>query len=182
METLKHIVFKTLFAFTLSAAAASAQEAASQTDEVKPGQAYVKSVEGDWIFRCIKTESGNDPCHLFQRVIFNNESVIAEAQVVPLNEGGAAVAGITVTVPLETALQAPLRFQIDEREPKMYPYSYCTAQGCVANIGLTALELRAMQKGSQGFLTIVSIRDQQNPVRVPLSLKGFSAAYNAISQ
>lgn len=182
MKTLKSIVLKSLFALTFGAHIAIAQEAATSNDAPQPGQTYVKSVEGDWIHRCVKLQSGSDPCHLFQRVIFNNDSVIAEAQVVPLTDGGAAVAGITVTVPLGTALQAPLRFQIDEREAKLYPYAYCTAQGCVANVGLTALELRAMQKGSQGLLTIVSIRDPQNPVQVPLSLNGFSAAYNAISQ
>lgn len=182
MVSLFRIVFKWIFAIGLMATAASAQETTAPQNETQVGQIYVKSVEGDWVHRCVKTESGKDPCHIFQRVIFNNEAVIAEASIVPITDGGPAVAGITFKTPLETALQAPLRFQIDDRDPKLYPYAYCTVEGCIANVGLTAVELNAMKKGERGQVTIVSIRDAQNPVIVPVSLKGFTAAYNLLLQ
>ena len=88
--------------------------------------------------------------------------------------------GATILAPLETLLTANLRIAVDAAKAKLYPFSYCTINGCVAKVGFTADELTAMKKGTNAVLTVVPAAAPDKTVIVTLSLKGFTAGYQAI--
>ncbi len=143
-------------------------------DTATVGQFYVLEKSDPWELRCTKTETGEDPCQIFQVLRDESGGDVAEFNMFKIPEGGPAVAGAVVVVPLETLLKAGLIIQIDENEPRAYSFSYCNSYGCIARVGFSSEELAWMQEGNQAVLTIVPALSPETKVKLPLSLTGFS--------
>lgn len=177
-------------AATLAASVATsslAQEApadVTQTDayaELANGSFYFKEEHGDWRIRCVKNEAGTDPCQMFQ--LIRDETGRAVAQIL-INEITSsetfAVAGALITVPLETALTEDFLMQIDDHPPKAYPYAYCSSVGCFVRLGLTPVDLNWLKSGAVAKLATVPYREPDKRRVLPMSLTGFTAAYDAM--
>lgn len=145
------------------------------------GSTYSKAAFDAWEQRCVRTESGQDPCQLYQLLKDAQGTAVAEINMFPLPEGGEAVAGATFIAPLETLLTAGLRIGIDGAEAKIYPFTFCARIGCVARIGFTAAEHDAFKKGAQAKVTIVPAVAPDETVELSVSLKGFTAGYDAVA-
>ncbi len=161
-----------------SAAAATEAEAAPKAPQ--PGDAYVAGEHGDWQMRCVKAEEEPDPCQLYQVLTDQKGGAVAEIVVFPVPEGQKAAAAAVVTTPLETLLTEEITIVIDEKEGRRYPFSFCTPQGCVSQIGLTKEDLDAYRKGSVAKLRIVPARAPDQNVILTASLKGFTAGFQAL--
>ncbi len=146
--------------------------------EVEVGQLQLVATHGDWAVQCVKVESGVAPCQIAQQVKDAEGFPIAEVILFQLPEGSPAVMGGSIVTPLGTLLTAQLSFGIDGAAAKNYPFNWCENVGCVSRVGFTAEELTALQAGQQAVMTIRSINNNQ-PITLFLSLKGFTAAYNA---
>ncbi|WP_298835882.1 invasion associated locus B family protein [uncultured Roseobacter sp.] len=144
----------------------------------KVGEAYTAEQNGDWTLRCIKTEDGNDPCQMVQLLSDEEGSPIAEFSLFRLPEGGAAEAGATVIVPLETSLQEQLSIQVDLQTGKAYPFAFCNPVGCYARIGLTSEDVANYKRGNEAAISIVPVAAPDQVVTVRLSLTGFTASYD----
>ncbi len=144
------------------------------------GATYLATSFEKWQQRCVKTADGADPCQLFQMLFDNTGNSVAEISMFDLPPGGQAAAGATVMAPLETLLTANLKIQIDTNKAKVYPFAYCTKNGCVARIGFTADEVAALKKGGTATVTIVPAVAPDKPVDLVLPLKGFKAGFAAV--
>ena len=148
------------------------------TSKPQVGQTYVREIERDWEIQCVRTEDGeNEPCQMYQLLQNEVGNPVAEVSLFKLPQGGQAVAGATVIVPLETALQAQLRIAVDGAQSKRYPYSLCNQVGCFARIGLTKSDLNGFKKGAKAVVTIVPFVAQDQQIQLEMSLKGFTASY-----
>ena len=145
------------------------------------GTAYSQAKFEAWEQRCIRTEDGSDPCQLYQLLMDSEGNAVAEFSMFNLPAGGQAVAGATVIVPLETLLTENLLMAVDGGKAKVYPFTFCSAIGCVARIGFTAAEIEQFKKGAKAVMTIVPVVAPDQKVTVELSLKGFTAGYTAVS-
>lgn len=145
------------------------------------GERYAKATHGDWDLACVRTENGDDPCSLLQILKDPNDNPMAEFSLFRIAEnGGQAVAGATVIVPLETLLPAGIAIAIDGGPAKRYNFRFCAPIGCVAQIGLTQADVDAFKKGGEAK---VALRPEAAPdqlVEMTLSLKGFTAGFNAV--
>lgn len=160
-------------------APAPAADAASAEPQI--GQYYVKATNDDWTTRCIKTEQGSDPCELYQLLRDGEGNSVAEMTVIPLTNGEVA-AGATVVAPLETDLIQGLGFGVGTAEPSGYPFNFCAPVGCVARLGFTEPEVSAMKRGSAATISLLPFGgDRENPVRLSVSLSGFTAAFDALA-
>lgn len=146
------------------------------------GSSYVQEAFADWELTCLRTESGDDPCQLYQLLRDSNGNEVAEFSLFPLPDGQQAVAGATVVTPLETLLTEDLHIQVDQSNAKRYPFSFCTTAGCVARVGFTAEEVAALKAGITATLTIVPVAAPDQTVVLNLSLKGFTAGYEALGK
>ena len=144
------------------------------------GQRYSKRKFDDWDLACIKTQAEQDPCSLLQVMNGPDGKPMAEFSLFRLEGGERAVAAATVVVPLETLLPAQLTIAIDDHPGKRYQYSFCNPIGCVAQIGLTKEDIAAMKKGKKAVLSLVPAPAPDQVVRLTLSLKGFTAGYEAV--
>jgi invasion protein IalB len=147
----------------------------------KVGETYIGEQFGDWEMRCIKAEEGNDPCQMYQLMSDNDGAPIAEISIFRLPEGGRALAGATVIVPLETSLADQLSLQVDTGAPRRYPFAFCNPIGCYSRIGLIAAEVDEFKRGNTAELNIVPAMAPDQRVRVLMSLSGFTAAYDRTS-
>ncbi len=150
----------------------------------EPGKAplepYVREQFGDWVMRCVHTESGKDPCQLYQLMKDDKGNSVAEISLFELPAGGPAEAGATVATPLETLLTEQLTLSVDGGTAKRYPFSYCSTKGCFARIGLTSEDVALLKRGKTASLTIVPVAAPNKKVALTMSLKGFTKGYEAV--
>ena len=165
------------------AAAAPATDAPAATTEAPandgPGTTYIAETFDDWSIQCARMESGEDPCQMYQLLRDEKGTAVADISLFPLPAGGKAVAGATIMTPLETLLTQNLTLKLDAQEPRVYPFSFCAPVGCISRVGLTQGELDGFRKGNKITMTIVPMAAPDKPVNLTISLKGFTAAYEA---
>jgi invasion protein IalB len=147
-----------------------------------PGSEYTKASFDAWDLRCIRSQDGKDPCQLYQLLKDAQGGGVAEISMIPLPAGGKAVAGATIVTPLETLLTEQVTLGLDTAEPKKYPFTFCTAVGCVARVGFTADEIAAFKKGAKAVMTIVPLAAPDQKVKLEISLKGFTAGFDAVTK
>ncbi len=148
--------------------------------EPKVGDRYAKAEFGDWLIQCIKTEDGNDPCNMFQLMRDSDNNPVAEITMQPLPTSGKAVAGANIVTPLETLLTAQISVTVDKGKAKRYPFAFCTRQGCISRIGLTADDLASYKRGNVAKVVMVPAGAPDRPVELSMSLAGFTAAYDSL--
>ncbi len=154
-------------------------EDASKDPEL--GKPYTKATDGAWEQRCIKTEEEEDPCQMYQLMDDGEGIPVAEVSLFRLPDGGQAVAGATIVVPLETSLPAQVTVAIDGGAGKRYPFAFCNPVGCYARVGLTDADISAYKRGNEAKITIVPALAPDQKVVLNLSLEGFTAAYDKVS-
>lgn len=143
------------------------------------GESYVGATFDDWELVCIRAgeDEGADPCQMYQLLRDAQGNATAEISIFPLEPGQEAVAGATILTPLETLLTAQLVMQVDQNTAKRYPFTFCTAIGCIARVGFTAEEVDAFRRGSMATWQLVPVAAPDQVLGLSMSLKGFTAAF-----
>jgi invasion protein IalB len=150
--------------------------------EPQVGQLYEREKQGDWSIRCVRREDEVEPCDLYQLLLDQDGNAVAEFSIRPLAEGGEAVAGANIVAPLETLLTAGLVLSVDGAAERRYPFSFCNEGGCVARVGFTAEEVQGFRRGNAAQLSLVPAVAPDQTVTLTISLAGFTAGYEAVSQ
>ncbi|MFU8898396.1 MAG: invasion associated locus B family protein [Roseinatronobacter sp.] len=180
-------------AFTLSAASLFAQtpEAADSpltglsTGEIitqENDESYVGNTHGDWELVCVRIPDEQDPCQMYQLLRDGEGNATAEITVFPLPPGQEAAAGATILTPLDTLLTAQLVMQVDNGDAKRYPFTFCTAIGCIARVGFTAAEVDAFRRGATATWSLVPVAAPDQVVNLNMSLIGFTAAFAELNE
>ncbi|WP_209424348.1 invasion associated locus B family protein [Pararhodobacter sp. SW119] len=148
----------------------------SATTATATGESRVAATHRDWQIQCTRVnEEGQEICEMGQ-LLETDDGPIAEISIVVLPEEAEFAAGATITTPLETFLPTGLGFRIDTSEMRQEPFQICAMIGCIARIGLSAEEIEAMRRGASGFITIAHYSQVNQPIEIPVSLMGFTAA------
>jgi invasion protein IalB len=160
---------------------AAPADPAAEEGEPRVGSYYLMEEHGDWMIRCIRAGQGKDPCEMYKLLSDEDDNAVAEFTLIPLTNGQVA-AGATLIAPLETDLIEGLGLQVDNGEMRGYPFSVCTPVGCVSRLGFTDAELAAMKRGNRATVQLVPFGgDAEQPVRLPFSLTGFTAAFDSLT-
>ncbi len=153
---------------------------AGEPAEPQVGEQYLREVFNDWALRCLKVEDGEDPCQMYQLLLDDDGTSVAEVAIVGLGNGGQAVAGATIVVPLETLLTEQLTMRVDGGTARRFAYTFCNRGGCVARIGLTENDINLFKRGAAATMTMAPAAAPDQRVTVTMSLSGFTAAYDAV--
>lgn len=164
-------------------ATAATPETAAPAATNGVGEPYVSETFDAWELRCVRTEDGSDPCQLYQ-LLKDKETAkpVAEISLLALPEGGEAVAGATIIVPLETLLTQQLNITVDKGKTKRYPFTFCADVGCVARVGFTKEDIDGFKKGNVAVVSVVPVAAPDRTVDVEISLKGFTAGLDAVAK
>ncbi|MDP2084095.1 MAG: invasion associated locus B family protein [Gemmobacter sp.] len=144
------------------------------------GTTYVKETHGDWQLSCVRSDIGADPCQLYQLMQDDQGNSVAEINLFNLPKGSEAAAGASIVTPLETLLTAQVTMRVDNGQAKRYPFTLCASMGCIARVGFTEAELAGFRKGNKATLIIVPAMLPDERVEITMSLKGFTAGYDAV--
>ncbi len=148
---------------------------------VEENPVFLKATHGDWQVRCIKHAEDLNNCEMYQQLVDATGHGTAEINLFNLASSEGAAAGATILTPLETLLTPGLTIGVDDAEPKIYQFTYCTNAGCVARVGFTASEIEQFKKGNAGQLKIVPAAAPTRRIDLNISLTGFTAAYTETS-
>lgn len=87
---------------------------------------------------------------------------------------------LRMTTPLGTLLPEGMQIQVDKGEQSRLPYIFCNRIGCHIEVGVTDKFLTAIKKGSTLKIRFLDLAGRE--FMVPVSLSGFTKAYNALEK
>lgn len=155
----------------------------AEDTESQIGKDFIKEEFDDWDILCTIVAEGKKPnCRLYQVLEDENGGAVAELSIIALSEKAQAEAGVNFVSPLGTLLTSQVSLRIDSGQVKRYPFGWCEAQGCVARFGLTKPELGNLKKGNKAIFTIAAAAAPKNPLVLTVSLKGYTAAWDALKE
>ena len=146
--------------------AASAQDA----PEKLPGP----TPDAPWAKICNKNPNdGKELCLTIQEVTAETGQFIASATVREIT--GEDKKSFVVAVPPGMLLQPGMRAQVDNGKQYEVTYGICFPNACYGELEVNADFVASMKKGGQ--LIITAMNAQAKPVSFPMTLAGFTKAY-----
>ena len=144
-------------------------------DELPGGAQSLNEQHGDWVVRCA-IASGKVHCSLSQSQVRQKDhrrvlSIELAVGATRSDVGGALV------LPFGLRLSAGVDLLIDDKALLSAPFSTCLQMGCLVPLKLGAKEVSAMSAGGKLSVTAV-IEDSGKPIKLTISLKGFTSALN----
>ena len=156
-------------------AQAQTQQAPAQPAQPAPGG----EVFQDWTVRCDQNPSNAAAggCFIYQNVVNKeNQKAVMHIAIGYLSSDQTPAA--VITLPLGIRLPPGVAVQIDENQPNRVPIERCLPEGCKVQFRLDAAQVSSFKAGIAGKLTFQDAGGRA--VAIPFSLKGFTAALNAI--
>lgn len=171
-----------LFALLIFILFPSSSWAQSSNEVTTPGQVYETEVFKDWKILCVFTGREEDPCHMYQLIRDASGHPTAEIAIQRVFDQEGIAGAAMVLTPLETLLTANLRFEYDKNTSSMYPFSWCHKRGCNVRIALTDDDVLSMKTGRSGKIILETISNPGNPLELPVSYQGFTAAFGSLQE
>lgn len=136
----------------------------------------------DWKVQCgTIPNSGKERCQMSQQVTRGDSGDPVMRMAVgftPQNSQPAAI----FQLPLGIVLPKGIALRVDDGEPVRFPIQICVKQGCRADLPLKQNLLEQMKAGRKAYIMARTPRAESGKVELPISLLGFTAAYNRISE
>lgn len=171
---MRGLVSMVLALAVLSPAAALAQAAPEPVIGGADTAAAPQQTADAWASRCVaETRTAPLECSLIQRAVTQQGQLVGS---VTLQLPPAGPQRIVVSVPLGFYLGAGVTYDVDGANPQPLDMQACDRSACYGEAALTPELLGAMQGGEKFNITFQNM--QKQPVKLPMSLIGFTAAYD----
>jgi invasion protein IalB len=160
----------------------SGMPAGSPSGSQRQAQNVTKETYQDWIVRCGTVgEQQQERCQMSQEVSpqDSDQAIMRVAVLYPQNADGPAA---IFQLPLGIILPKGIAIQVDDGEAKRFPVQICVKQGCRADLPLEPSLLEQMKAGRNADVIIRSPRVKNGTARLPISLLGFTAAFERVQQ
>jgi invasion protein IalB len=152
-------------------AAVMVAAASSQAFAQAPQQPQVP--EG-WFKACTKQEDV-DVCNVQNIVVAESGQLITGVSMIEL-KGKVNRKIFQITVPSGRMLPPGIGLQVDGGQTRKIDYMICLPDRCIGEVALTDELIGTFKRGQQLTLTSINFQNQPNPI--PLSLAGFTAAFD----
>lgn len=142
------------------------------------GTPGLRATYGDWEIRCV-TDTDCVMTQLHRRSERSADAVftIIKPQGLVGDDGQPIVAFAEIVVPLGVYLPGGLGLKVDDQPAKAAPYERCIEEGCVVRAPISPTMLGNLKAGGTVFLVVFG--SPEKPVQIPMSLAGFTAAFNS---
>lgn len=128
-----------------------------------------------WVKVCNPTPvDGQNFCVTIQEIKAETGQFIASAAIREIS--GEAKKSFVVAVPLGMMIAPGMRAQIDNNQQYELSYGVCLRNACYGEVEIDDEFVSAMKRGSQ--LALVTVNTDGKPVSFPMTLVGFTAAYD----
>lgn len=156
-------------AAALAAAAVLGTTALPAAAAPQPGQKF-----GDWTVGC-EQANGGQLCNISQ-IVQNPQS--KQSVLVAIARPPQGEPQFLVRVPLGVILTEGVGVKVDDGKGVRLPFVQCMPNGCQTIVPMEADTITKMKAGNA--LNIVFVAPGGQPVTAPLSLKGFTAAFDSL--
>jgi invasion protein IalB len=165
-------VFPIMVLAAVCVALAAAFQGAAAEDE-----GTVKTY-GDWQYKCEKYGANKETrCYiLYSAVVPKTKTRILQMAVAMEGPGQGPLA--ILTAPLGVQLEEGLLLQVDGGETIRLPFKICAPGGCIAPRPLNDDNISELERGARLLVGFYNTAGEL--VAVPVSLKGFTAAFDAL--
>ena len=159
----------------LAAALLVAFAAAAMTPVESKAQAANSEAPAPWLKIC-----QNDPnnkkelCLVTQEVRAETGQFIAMAQLRKVT--GEDKVSLVTSVPPGMLIEPGMRVQVDDGKEATVKYGVCFASACFGELEVDSAFIESLKKGS--VLTLAAANAQGRVIKVPLTLSGFTKAYD----
>ena len=137
----------------------------------------------DWMYNCESNNKGKSVCFISQTLTHTKKGTKSKSKVLTIKIGylpGQKKPMAFLQVPLGVSLPPGITFGIDKGKGHRLPYEFCGPDGCVVLMRLNDAVIKAMKKGNSAYAIIASRK--RKGTRLPISLSGFTAAFNALKK
>lgn len=146
----------------------------TNTSAQTPPKTTLKASHGDWQVMCDQGQSSGPGCFMVQSVdVQQTGKRILVAAILKAKDGKPV---LRFTVPLGVLLPKGLSLAVDGKDMGEVNYVACFPEGCMTQVQLATKVLDAMEKGKKATVTIFGM--DSKPAHLPVSLTGFTAAFN----
>lgn len=134
----------------------------------------------DWTVRCEgdPNNAANSRCFIFQSVV-DTEKDRPVMMFAVSRQPDEPLARAVIVLPLGVALRPGIEMAIDNGAPQGFPFVICLPDGCQAHVPLDDAMVGSFKRGNGGSIKFRALPSGQ-VVTLPFSLKGFTAALNAL--
>lgn len=133
----------------------------------------------NWVVNCGETtQNAKAQCRMAQNIVVEKSGQRLLTVIVE-SKGASQQPALVLALPHGLFLPAGASIQVDEGEALALPVQTSDAQGAYAGTALSANIVEALKKG--GTLKVTFQTAQRQPVTVPVTLIGFSAAYQKLA-
>lgn len=141
-------------------------------------QGEVKAVHGDWQLRC-DTPPGakGEQCALIQNVTAEDRENVG-LSVIILKTADQQAKILRVLAPLGVLLPSGLGLRVDDADIGRAGFVRCVSNGCIAEVILDDELIKKLKAGK--LATFIIFQTPEEGIGIPISLKGFSAGYDAL--
>ena len=146
---------------------ASAQDASAPAPTPGPDSPWAKLCNAD-------PASGKELCLVIQEIRADTGQFIASATIRTI--AGDTKKSLIAAVPPGMLLQPGLRVQIDDGEQIEVKYGICFPNACYGELEVSDDFVGKLKAG--GKLTLTTLNQQAKPVNFPMTLSGFTKAYD----
>lgn len=130
----------------------------------------------DWTLECFEPAFSDGACQITHRVISGNANQVVMVFALSAREDGPAY--IQMALPLGISLPGGIGLAIGNGYQSHVAIQRCTPQGCIVEGTGSDDLLAAMKREASGLIVVKN--DQNQEINLPFSLKGFTAAYDAM--
>ncbi len=114
-------------------------------------------------------------CNVQFRVLAGNGANLTTLNLVEIT-GKVERRVFQIVVPTGRSLPQGIQIRVDGKQATSIPYLYCRPQGCNAEVRLDDSLVNIFKRGGGLEITTINFQGKENPV--PVTLKGFTAAYD----
>lgn len=126
-------------------------------------------------FKTCNERDGSDVCNVQFRVVGQGGINITTLNLIE-SKGAVERRVFQIFVPTGRSLPQGIQIQVDGKRAAAVPYLHCRPQGCTAEVPLDDKLVDVFKKG--GRLDVATINFQGQQQAVPITLKGFTAAFD----
>lgn len=177
---LKRTIKQTTFMAALVASLAlGGGETMAQTASETPSS--LTETYGDWVVRCVSPEAAEGQpaparvCEMTQELQQQTGRRVLAASLQKAESG----ARLTVIAPFGLLLSEGVKLSVGETQVAALGFTTCLPAGCVAVSDLDVTAVDTLAAGDQALVEMTDTNTQ--PVKLNLSLKGFTAAWNKLA-
>lgn len=128
-----------------------------------------------WFKTCNEAE-GSKVCVVQYRIVAKEGNQLVTSLNLVEVSGKLKRRVFRIIVPTGRSLPAGIQVQVDGKRSVVIPYTYCRPNICAAEAALNDELVKVFKAG--GSLEVTSLNFQSKPNPVPVTLKGFTAAYD----